>query len=697
MNDHANQPNRLIHETSPYLLQHAHNPVDWYAWGEEALTRAKKEDLPILLSIGYSACHWCHVMERESFENEKIAEIMNRNYVCIKVDREERPDLDKVYQSAHQMFNQRGGGWPLTAILTPDELIPIHVGTYYPAQPRQGMPGFGELLTRVAEVYRNQKNSLSEHSRSVKNAFAQLATAIGQPDTTVNDQLIPRAVEHLINQYDPVFGGFSEAPKFPHPTQIEILLNYWQRAHHTDPHTEKRAIDAAVHTLEAMAQGGMYDQLGGGFCRYSVDAKWEIPHFEKMLYDTAQLMPLYVDAGFLANREDFHQVAIQSGEWVIREMQSPDGGYYSAIDADSEGEEGKFYVWTLDELRQLLSQEELDVITIRFGLRGTPNFEGKWHLRVSHSIDDVAHRAGQDRNQVIQLLEQARQKMLAVRNQRISPLCDDKILASWNGLMIKAMAKTGRLLGRNDFVDSAERALNYIQQKMWQNNRLFATARGSKAHLNAYLDDYVFVADAAIELLQAHWCDRHIEFVEQLVNVLLKHFEDLNTGVFFFTSDDHEKLLHRAIPTYDDATPSGNGVAAQVLLKLSYLTGQLRYRDRADRIIKTLQTAAAQYPSAFGSGLTALEEFLNPSPTLVVCAHEMELKQWVTTCVSSGSQKLIVYPVPPDAVRMPKPVPEEQKKSASRPVAYLCEGYTCSIPCYSLSELLTILPPRKLR
>ncbi len=690
------RPNRLIHETSPYLLQHAYNPVEWYAWGEEALERAKREDLPILLSIGYSACHWCHVMERESFESEKIAAIMNRNYVCIKVDREERPDLDKVYQNAHQMFNQRGGGWPLTAVLTPDELIPIHVGTYYPAEPRQGMPGFGDLLTKIAELYGRKNRFLAEHSAAVKNAFSKLEAAHSGTADSIDGRLLQRAVENLINQYDPVFGGFGDAPKFPNPTQIEMLLHYWQRASHPDPKTERRAIDMAVHTLEAMAAGGLYDQLGGGFCRYSVDAKWEIPHFEKMLYDTAQLMPLYVDAGFLAQRQDFHNVAIESGEWVLREMQSSDGGYYSAFDADSEGEEGRFYVWTLEELGQLLSKEELDVVIIRFGLRGAPNFEGRWHFRITSSIADVAHRADLGRSQVVRLLETARQKMLKARGKRVPPLCDDKILASWNGLMIKAMARTGRLLGRSDFVDSAEQALNFIRGRMWQNNRLVATARGDKAHLNAYLDDYAFVADAAIELLQARWRDSHVEFVEQLINVLLTHFVDPHSGAFFFTSDDHEKLLYRAVPTHDDATPSGNGVAAQVLLKLNYLTGKQHYREAADRIMQMFQNTAAQYPSAFGSGLIAIEDSVAPSPTLVIRGKEVELKQWTEACVAAGAQKLITYAVPSDAGRMPGLIPSGKGESAG-PAAYLCEGFMCSAPCHSLEELLAVLPGRKTR
>lgn len=690
------QPNRLINETSPYLLQHAYNPVDWYAWGVEALELARQKNLPILLSIGYSACHWCHVMERESFESDEIAEIMNQYYVAIKVDREERPDLDKVYQSAHQMFNKRSGGWPLTVVLTPDELIPIHVGTYYPAKPRQGMPGFGDLLKRIAEIYKEKDKFLPEHSTAVKNAFSQLKATRSEVDIPLDAQLMQRAVAHLIQEYDPVFGGFGEAPKFPHPTQIDFLISFWQRDEHPNHHDASRSFDMAIHTLESMAKRGMYDHLGGGFYRYSVDAKWEIPHFEKMLYDTAQLLPAYVDAGFLGKRQDFHSVAVQSGEWAIREMQSADGGYFSAIDADSEGEEGKFYVWTTDELNSLLDQDEHNAVMIRYGLRGTPNFEGKWHLRIVNSLDDVALRAGLDRNSVKNLLDKAHHKMFAARSHRVAPFLDDKVLASWNGLMIKAMAKTGRLLKRTDFIDSAERALEFIRQRMWQNGRLLATAKGDKAHLNAYLDDYAFVADGATELLQARWNDSHLEFAEHLMDVVQKHFEDPETGAFYFTSDDHEALLYRSVPTHDEATPSGNGVAAQVFLKLSYLTGKMHYRDIAVRIVNALQATATQYPSAFGSDLLAIEEIINPKSTLVIRGVKDEMDKWVDACIEAGAQNLSVYPVPLNAERVPGMI-DGQPEIPTTPVAYLCAGWTCSAPCHSLEKLLEILPGKKVR
>ena len=470
MNEGTLSPNRLINETSPYLLQHAYNPVDWYPWGPEALERAKNENRLILLSIGYSACHWCHVMERESFEDEEIAEIMNENYICIKVDREERPDLDKVYQTAHQMFNQRAGGWPLTAFLTPDEHTPVYVGTYFPDTPRAGMPSFGSLLENVAEQYQEKKQHLAQHNKVIKDAFARLRTVASNSELPLEESLMESAVQELFQQYDPVYGGFGDAPKFPHPTQLILLLAFGRRRQ-ANAAKRERAIDISVHTLEAMANGGLRDQIGGGFCRYSVDAKWEIPHFEKMLYDNAQLLPVYVDAGILNNRQDFLDIAVQTGEWVMREMQSENGGYYSTIDADSEGEEGKFYVWTVEELKEKLSYEEFKVVDIRYGLRGEPNFEDNWHLRVANPLSVVTERSGIPSSEIPILLESARQKLFSVRSRRIPPDRDEKILASWNGLMIKSDGQswqTAQATGLHRLSSALARIRTYSNVGKWQ-------------------------------------------------------------------------------------------------------------------------------------------------------------------------------------------------------------------------------------
>lgn len=685
MNEGTPSPNRLINETSPYLLQHAYNPVDWYPWGPEALERAKNEDRLILLSIGYSACHWCHVMERESFEDEEIAEIMNENYICIKVDREERPDLDKVYQTAHQMFNQRAGGWPLTAFLTPDEHTPVYVGTYFPDTPRAGMPSFGNLLENVAEQYQEKKQHLAQHNKVIKDAFARLRTVASNSELPLEESLMESAVQELFHQYDPVYGGFGDAPKFPHPTQLILLLAFGRRQQ-ANAVKKERAIDITVHTLEAMANGGLRDQIGGGFCRYSVDAMWEIPHFEKMLYDNAQLLPVYADAGILNNRQDFLDIAVQTGEWVMREMQSENGGYFSTIDADSEGAEGKFYVWTVEELKEKLSYEEFKVVDIRYGLRGEPNFEDNWHLRVANPLSVVAERSGIPSSEIPILLESARQKLFSVRSRRVPPDRDEKILASWNGLMVKAMARAGRLLKRPDFIDSAAHSLEFVRTQMWKNGRLLATAKDNRAHLNAYLDDYAFLADGILELLQARWSNSDLSFAMELLDVLLDQFTDPTTGAFHFTSDDHETLLHRAVPTHDEATPSGNGIAAQVLAKAAYLLGENRYMDAATKTMHALHPAALHLPSAFGTSVIAIEETINPSPIVVIRGKIDKINEWADACSGAAPLNTMVFPIPLDADEG-LPGLLKEKSGGTDVVAYLCSGFTCSAPCSSLEEL----------
>ncbi|MEA3291237.1 MAG: thioredoxin domain-containing protein, partial [Pseudomonadota bacterium] len=526
--------NRLRHETSPYLLQHAHNPVEWQPWDEEALTTAREQDRPILLSIGYSACHWCHVMERESFEDESIAALMNELFVCIKVDREERPDLDRVYQLAHQMLTRRPGGWPLTVVLTPRGHAPFFAGTYFPPEPRLGMPGFADVLRQVAEHYRRNRSRMESHDIAMVEALAQAnprANPRVNPDVkpgaahrgTDGDAALPPsglgdAREALAQQYDARYGGFGDAPKFPHPTQIELLLWRWRRSRDTE-RPDPAALAMAVTTLRRMADGGLFDQLAGGFYRYSVDRRWLVPHFEKMLYDNAQLLPLYADAFLASGDERLREAALMTGEWVMAEMQGGEdgpGGYFSTLDADSEGEEGKYYAWTTAELESLLSDRERLLVRQRFGLAGRPNFEGKWHLNVADSGTGDGGNAGE-----AELLESARLKLLAARARRVRPGCDDKMLTAWNGLMIKGMARAGVVLGRPDFIDSARRALDFLRGTVWREGRLLATTRNGRSHLPGYLDDYAMLADGAFELCQAAWRDGDLAFVIELTEAML--------------------------------------------------------------------------------------------------------------------------------------------------------------------------------
>ncbi|MFZ2525627.1 MAG: thioredoxin domain-containing protein, partial [Candidatus Ferrigenium altingense] len=546
-------PNHLAQETSPYLQQHANNPVDWFPWGEEALRCAREQDKPILLSIGYSACHWCHVMAHESFEDAGVAAVMNRLFINIKVDREERPDLDHIYQAAHAMLAQRSGGWPLTLFLTPDQ-TPFFGGTYFPREARYNLPGFVPLLEQVAGIYHTRRDDIATQNASLLQAFDSTLPSAGDQASFSNAPLAD-ACRELRQTFDAVHGGFGGAPKFPQPAGLEFLLRHAARGGDSD------ARNMALHTLRKMADGGIHDQLGGGFCRYSVDERWAIPHFEKMLYDNGPLLALYTDAHVLAGEPSFRRVAQGIAGWAMREMQSPQGGFYSSLDADSEHEEGKFYVWTPEQIASLLSAEEYAVAAIRYGLNQYPNFENRqWNLLVAQPLDAIAQARHLPLEQAEQLLASAQQKLFTARAGRVHPGRDEKILVSWNALMIKGMAHAGRMLDEPAWIVSAQRAADFIRTTMWRNGRLLATCKDGKAHLNAYLDDYAFLLDALLELLQAEFRPADLEFARALADVLLEQFEDTQEGGFFFTSHDHEKLIHRPKPGHDNATPSGNGI-----------------------------------------------------------------------------------------------------------------------------------------
>jgi uncharacterized protein YyaL (SSP411 family) len=676
--------NRLIDETSPYLLQHAHNPVDWYPWGEEALARARRDNKPILLSIGYSACHWCHVMEHESFEDERVAHIMNDKFLCIKVDREERPDLDKIYQTAHQILVQRGGGWPLTMFLKPDDLMPFFGGTYFPKEPRHGLPGFVDVLQRVEQFYREQRDTLDQQSVSLAEIFTRIQPQAGEETVQLTAEVLNRAYSELKQQFDQHYGGFGSAPKFPHPPSIERTLHYWAQSV-IDNNADALALHIALHTLRAMAAGGIYDQLGGGFCRYAVDQGWMIPHFEKMLYDNAQLLWLYSDAAVASGDPLYRRIALETAHWVMREMQAPAGGYYSTLDADSEGEEGKFYVWTTGELQQLLSAEEWPVVESRYGLSSAANFEGKWHLNVRADLDKVAHDCKLSLQRTGELLESARVKLLQAREQRVRPGRDEKILVSWNGLMIKGMARAARLLGEPELLTSATRACDFLRAELWQDGRLLATAKDGRARLNAYLDDYVFLMDGLLELLQARWRAADLEWLQTLAETVLTHFENKEQGGFFFTSDDHESLIYRPVPTYDDAVPSGNGVAAHVLLRLGHLLGDLKYLEAAERALKALYPSITHAPSAHGTLLLALEEYLVPTQTIILRGKNKNMQPWLQHCNRFYAPRRQSFAIPLDAE--PLPAMLASRKPLATVTAYVCAGHSCLAPVTELDAL----------
>ncbi|MDD5176634.1 MAG: thioredoxin domain-containing protein [Sterolibacterium sp.] len=667
-------PNRLADETSPYLRQHADNPVDWRPWSPVALAQAQHEDKPILLSIGYSACHWCHVMAHESFEDPDVAAVMNRNYINIKVDREERPDLDQIYQTAHQMLTQRSGGWPLTMFLTPAGM-PFYGGTYFPKSPRYGLPGFVDLLGRVAQTYRDRRDEIETQNASLLEAMASTLPRGGMGEAAEFDASpLARLRTLLAASFDAQHGGFGSAPKFPHPTDLAFLLRRGDDA---------EAREMALATLRRMAAGGIYDQLGGGFCRYSVDAEWSIPHFEKMLYDNGPLLALYADAWALTKEPLFQAVVEQTAAWVMREMQSRNksdaGGYYSSFDADSESEEGKFYVWQREEVRALLSADEYSVAARCWGLDGPPNFEGThWHLRLVAAVPQAE----------VALLEAARAKLFAARSRRIPPDRDEKILASWNALMIQGMAHAARTFARPDWLASARAALDFVRRELWRDGRLLATCKDGHAHLDAYLDDYAFLLSALLELMQAECRSDDLEFACSLADALLEHFEDKALGGFFFTRHSHEALIHRPKSGYDNATPAGNGVAAHALQRLALLSGDIRYAETAERTLRLFQPQFTPHPAGCSSLLSALEEWLTPPILVVLRGPAGEVADWQAQLGQLSLPGILTLALPNAITGLPAAL---DKPMCDQVNAWVCRDVTCLAPVANWPELKRIL------
>ncbi len=725
--------NALIRETSPYLLQHAHNPVDWHAWNEQALVQARTADKPILLSIGYSACHWCHVMAHESFEDADTAALMNRLFVNIKVDREERPDLDRVYQLAHQVLTQRGGGWPLTVFLTPDDLTPFFAGTYFPREPRYGMPGFKEVLERVAGFYRERHDELRKQNASLQQVFRRIEAEAAVPVGELSKTPLDAAYRAFAESFDPRFGGFGRAPKFPHPAGLEFLL--WRAADKkAATETAQRSRHMLETTLTHMAEGGIYDQLGGGFCRYSVDEEWMIPHFEKMLYDNGPLLALYAQAAKFTGGDFYAQIARQTAEWVMTEMQTPQGGYYSSLDADSEGHEGKYYVWDKEEIRALLSAEEFAIFAPHYSLDRSPNFEGHWHLHVQQSAKNAvaspktfetaehpsapfrlrnpatpespglpswqpAHRfamsplpsrgeENRERAVVDQgelLLQSARRKLLAARRKRVRPGLDDKVLTAWNGLMIRGMAVAGRLLDEPRFLESAGRAVEFVRTHLCRDGRLLASWRDGQAKLPAYLDDYAFMLDSVLELVQARWDSDLFAFARQIADGLLTHFEDKAHGGFWFTANDQEIPLYRPKTFGDESLPSGNAVAARALLRLGHLCAEPRYLDAAERTLKTAWASINRNPEAHASLLPVLQDALEPPPMVVLRGKPENLTAWRRTLDQRFDPRRMILAIPDNVAGLTGLLAQCTPRASV--CAYACRGTQCSLPIQTLEEL----------
>ncbi|MGQ9786894.1 MAG: thioredoxin domain-containing protein [Anaerolineae bacterium] len=674
--------NRLSGESSPYLLQHANNPVDWYPWGEEALTRAQMEDKPIFLSIGYASCHWCHVMAHESFEDAETAAIMNEHFVNIKVDREERPDLDTIYMTAVVAMSDQGG-WPMSIFLTPDG-VPIYGGTYFPPEDRYGMPSFKRVLLAVARAYREERDKLREGGGQVL-AYMQQSMQLPQRDGAgLAFQTLERAYLGLANTFDAVYGGFGGAPKFPPAMALEFLLRYHLRTQ------EEHALQMVRRTLTRMAHGGLYDQLGGGFHRYATDVRWLIPHFEKMLYDNALLARVYLHAWQVEGIPLYRRVATQTLDYVVREMTHPAGGFYSAQDADSEGEEGKFYLWSYDELAALLGRPDAALVARHFGVTERGNFAGKNVLYIAMEAEDLAALMQQEGASMHAMLERACQTLLQARSQRIPPEKDDKVLTGWNGLMMGAFAEAARILKRPDYLEVARRNAEFVLREMFQDNRLMRSWRqGTGARHGAYLEDYAAYAAALLALYQATFEVRWFLEARALADIILERFADPKGG-FFDTRDDHEPVLVRPRQLQDSAVPSGNALAADVLFHMATYTGDHRYRDAAEQLLHAMAAFMEQHPSSFGHWLSVAAYHLAP-PVLVAVVGSPEAADTRDLLAVLFSQYRphvdIAFTAPGGEAMHHILALKGREMQGGRATAYLCHEFSCRPPILDAKEL----------
>jgi len=651
-------PNRLINETSPYLLQHAHNPVDWYAWGPEALERAAREDKPILLSIGYSACHWCHVMEHESFENEAIAELMNRNFVNIKVDREERPDLDQIYMTAVQIMTG-SGGWPMTVFLLPTG-EPIFGGTYFPPDDRYGRPGFRRVLETIAEAYRTRRAEIVENAKGFREHLSR-QTFQKKEGERIDASLLEVAYRAMASRFDPREGGFGGAPKFPPSMSVDFLLRYHYRT------GDEHALHMATLTLDKMAHGGMYDQVGGGFHRYSTDDHWLVPHFEKMLYDNALLARVYVDAYRATGDQLYKRIAEETLDFVAREMRDSNGAFYSTQDADSEGVEGKFYVWSNDEFRHVVG-EDADTLADYFDVTARGNWEETNILHVTRPPDQQTQAK----------VEAAKKKLYAAREKRVKPGRDEKVLTDWNGLMLRAFAEAAAHLGRHDYRVIAEANADFILNTLWDGSHLLHTYKDGRARFNGYLDDYANLADALFALYELTFDFKWLDAAVRISDRMIEQFWD-NDGGFYFTGRDHESLLTRTKDFFDNATPSGNSVAADVLLKLSGVLDRQDYREKAESIFLTAAGLLKQYASGFGRMLAAFDFYIGPSKEVALIGSA---DSFLSTLRKRYTPRLVVAAGSDDRVALLRNRPMVN----GQPTAYVCENFTCNQPVTDLTD-----------
>lgn len=689
MKRNPGKQNHLAGETSPYLRQHASNPVDWYPWGPEALALAQQTGKPILLSVGYSACHWCHVMAHESFEDPVTGELMNKHFINIKVDREERPDIDNIYQTAHQLLTQRTGGWPLTMFINPEDQRPFFGGTYFPKEARYGMPAFTDLLTHIADYYADNKDEVRARGAQLHETLGQLQPASMDDGQQLTAAPLSNARKKIADGIDREFGGFGSAPKFPHPGSLERLLRDWRRtAQAAEPDVD--ALFLVSLTLTRMAEGGIYDQLAGGFYRYSVDRYWQIPHFEKMLYDNGPLLALYSQLHLATGEPLFRRIANETAKWMLDDMLSPAGSFYSTRDADSEGEEGLFYVWTPAQVRQLLSSDDYELVARRFGLNGDANFEGKWHLSVRESIEDLTASSDKSADAIESRIDNARQTLLTERSRRVHPGRDEKQLTAWNALAIRGFAIAGRALERPDLIDTAAGAADFISSHMMVDGRLLASHKDGESKFPAYLDDHAFMLDALLELLQSRWDNAYLDFAVQLAELLLEYFYDPEHGGFYFTANDHEQLMHRPKPYADNATPSGNGIAVFALQRLGFLLGETRYLDAAEKTLRSAWKAMDEYPHGHVSLLSALEEYSEHPEIIIIRGPRRDIERWQKSAAKLYAPRRLVFAIDEATHNLPGAL-AERKSQAGATIAYRCVGSHCSTPLNSWQALAATL------
>ena len=681
--------NRLIRESSPYLLQHAHNPVDWYPWGDEALRRAKEEDKPILLSIGYSACHWCHVMEKECFENEAIAGTMNERFINIKVDREERPDLDEIYMHAAQVMTG-GGGWPLNVFLTP-ALIPFHAGTYFPPEDRREMPGFPKILIIVSDYYRTRREEVQKINHQIQETLQQITTIVPSRGS-IDGQLLKRGFEILEKQFDPTYGGFGSAPKFPSSLSLSFLLRFWKGA------GSEKARKMVETTLTKMANGGIYDHLGGGFHRYSIDERWLVPHFEKMLYDNALLSRTYVEAYQATGEERYRRVAEETLDYVLREMTSPEGGFYSAQDADSEGEEGRYYVWTREEIKDILGKEKGTPFCAFYGVTQQGNFEGRAStLNIASSMEKISERHGMSVGELESVLGEGRRRLLAEREKRIRPGTDEKILTSWNGLMISGLTDGYRVSGREAYLGAAKEAAQVILQEMRKTGHLMRVFSKGESRVKGYSEDYAFFVQALIDLYETTFEIDWLEKAYALNQEMTRQFWDRDHGGFFFTGKENEPLIAQSKNPYDNVLPSSNSVGLFNLLRLGYLTGEEDLKQKSEQILHLFHGLLAEHPQGFANMLSGLSFFLDPEEIGIIGPSNRPTTQSMVRTVHLAylPNKILSFhdsqePLTPNWFPFLR-----EKAMVDGPAVFVCKGFSCLPPAKDEKELKKILRQAK--